>query len=449
MYTWPLRRFLVSDIFDGYARDETKGRRVNPVVKDVGYGYDPEEELCLEKVTPGISYQDSDFTLANDQHLAVKEILKWLYESPRYRKPFMRLSGNAGTGKTLCISYLIQNSAELFPRYMKLRPPAVCTFTWKAALVLQSRNVPACSIHSIFYEPNGEGKDGEVTFKRRTPEMIRESYSMIIVDESSMVNSEMRTDIEAIGLPVLYVGDSGQLPAISEDPEDEFFMERAELRLTEVRRQALDSPIIRLSIDIREGKYIPYGKYGDGVFKVTPDDISDNVLIKTDQLICGRNDTRQALNRKVRRLLGYDVRTLPNENERLIGLNNLPERQMFNGQTWTADANYSDFRLENSHKTVMAIRGDDGTKRIQQCWFPEDLQYKSFPQKGHAAKFMKENNIYLVDYGYALTCHKMQGSSAKRPVIFEERLGDKKFHKRWLYTAVTRAVEKVFIVSNG
>ena len=213
MYTWPLRRFLVNDIFDGYARDETKGRRVNPVVKDVGYGYDPEEELCLEKVTPGISYQDSDFTLANDQHLAVKEILKWLYESPRYRKPFMRLSGNAGTGKTLCISYLIQNSSELFPRYMKLRPPAVCTFTWKAALVLQSRNVPACSIHSIFYEPNGEGKDGEVTFKRRTPETIRESYSMIIVDESSMVNSEMRTDIEAIGLPVLYVGDSGQLRA--------------------------------------------------------------------------------------------------------------------------------------------------------------------------------------------------------------------------------------------
>ena len=71
----------------------------------------------------------------------------------------------------------------------------------------------ACSIHSIFYEPNGSDKNGEVSFKRRPPEVIRETYSMIIVDEASMVNSEMRGDIESIGLPVLYVGDHGQLMA--------------------------------------------------------------------------------------------------------------------------------------------------------------------------------------------------------------------------------------------
>jgi len=54
----------------------------------------------------------------------------------------------------------------------------------------------------------------------------------------------------------------------------------------------------------------------------------------------------------------------------------------------------------------------------------------------------------LFDFGYALTVHKAQGSQAKRVVLFEERFSqmDENMWRRWLYTAVTRAEEELFIV---
>ena len=57
------------------------------------------------------------------------------------------------------------------------------------------------------------------------------------------------------------------------------------------------------------------------------------------------------------------------------------------------------------------------------------------------------HGIDLFDFGYALTVHKAQGSQAKRVILFEERFGrmtDDEW-RRWLYTAVTRAEEELYI----
>jgi ATP-dependent exoDNAse (exonuclease V) alpha subunit len=148
-----------------------------------------------------------DESLSNEQFAAVKGILDWIYTDRKC--PFKRLSGFAGTGKTVVISYLIQNMTELFPSDMKFRNICICTFTWKAALVLRERGVNACSIHSVMYDVEVIGK--ETVFVRRDPALIREDFCMFIVDEASMVDSTMRRDLESVGLPVLYVGDSGQL----------------------------------------------------------------------------------------------------------------------------------------------------------------------------------------------------------------------------------------------
>jgi len=56
----------------------------------------------------------------------------------------------------------------------------------------------------------------------------------------------------------------------------------------------------------------------------------------------------------------------------------------------------------------------------------------------------------LFDFGYALTVHKAQGSQAKRVILFEERfpkMTDDEW-KRWLYTAVTRAEEELYIFTS-
>lgn len=51
-------------------------------------------------------------------------------------------------------------------------------------------------------------------------------------------------------------------------------------------------------------------------------------------------------------------------------------------------------------------------------------------------------------YGYAITCHKSQGSSWEKVLVLEERFPfDKIEHQRWLYTAVTRAEQKCVVVA--
>jgi exodeoxyribonuclease-5 len=51
------------------------------------------------------------------------------------------------------------------------------------------------------------------------------------------------------------------------------------------------------------------------------------------------------------------------------------------------------------------------------------------------------------NYGYAITCHRAQGSQWDKVLVQEERFPfDKEEHARWLYTAVTRAAQKLVLI---
>ncbi len=50
------------------------------------------------------------------------------------------------------------------------------------------------------------------------------------------------------------------------------------------------------------------------------------------------------------------------------------------------------------------------------------------------------------DYGYALTVHKAQGSQWDDVMLFDESWAFKDSRERWLYTAITRAAERLTIV---
>jgi hypothetical protein len=62
-------------------------------------------------------------------------------------------------------------------------------------------------------------------------------------------------------------------------------------------------------------------------------------------------------------------------------------------------------------------------------------------------RFPKEFRPLTFDYGYCITCHKSQGSEYSKVLVFEEFLKGND-HARWLYTAATRAKEKLVIVRN-
>jgi hypothetical protein len=67
-----------------------------------------------------------------------------------------------------------------------------------------------------------------------------------------------------------------------------------------------------------------------------------------------------------------------------------------------------------------------------------DKNFKRFPKGMRPLTF---------DYGYCITCHKAQGSEYDKVLVLEEFLRGSD-HDRWLYTAATRAKEKLVIVRN-
>jgi exodeoxyribonuclease-5 len=73
----------------------------------------------------------------------------------------------------------------------------------------------------------------------------------------------------------------------------------------------------------------------------------------------------------------------------------------------------------------------------------QDKKYKRI------IKNSNHGSIDFCDFGYAITVHKFQGSEAKKVVIFQEKnyYWDEEYMKRWLYTGITRAKEKIFLIT--
>jgi exodeoxyribonuclease-5 len=79
--------------------------------------------------------------------------------------------------------------------------------------------------------------------------------------------------------------------------------------------------------------------------------------------------------------------------------------------------------------------------------------YEEIKNKRERWKKIKENphfNALQVKYAYALTCHKAQGGQWKAVFVdhgyLVEDMLDVEYY-RWLYTAFTRPVEKLFLVN--
>jgi len=247
-------------------------------------------------------------------------------------------------------------------------------------------------------------------------------------------------------IPIIAVGDHGQLPPIRENFN---LMQKPDLKLEEIHRQARENPIIKLSIMARETGEIPVGIFGRNIKKIenTESENWDTIqeLLKSynqDTLIlCGYNKTRLKINGFIRTSLGFESQ-VPQTTDRVICLRNNRGKEIFNGMLGTI------FDIKDKegefYQAQIAMDGEEGIY--------SGLIYKSQFNSPEPVNFtkdrfrLKERDIF--DFGYALTVHKAQGSQAKRVILFEERFSkssDEEW-RRWLYTAVTRAEEELFII---
>jgi exodeoxyribonuclease-5 len=372
-------------------------------------------------------------SLSPQQDAALVAVSRWLKAG---HPQVFRLFGFAGTGKTTLARRIADDvdGDVLF-----------AAFTGKAAQVMRNKGCAnARTIHSLIYRPRGEKAEAETGEMLPAFSLNRTSTvanaSLVIVDECSMVDEALGRDLLSFGTPVLVLGDPGQLPPVkSGEGGGGFFTEAApDVMLTEVHRQARDNPIIALAQTVREGGRPDYGTYGDSRV-IKRDAIDAEQVLAADQVLVGRNKTRQGFNRRIRSLKGFEG-LLPAAGDKLVCLRNSSEKGLLNGGLWrvTSIGTRAGTALNMLVKSEEeGPHGPSAKIRVLKAMFEEGPEAVSFDRRRKTDEF---------DYGYALTVHKAQGSQWDRLVLFDESFAFRDTRDRWLYTAITRAAETITIV---
>lgn len=358
------------------------------------------------------------------------------------------IAGYAGVGKSTLVSQLIQE-LKIDKKYI-----AYACFTGKAALVLQQKGLPAKTLHKLLYK-SFKKKDG--TFAHLPKEELDENYKLIVIDEVSMCPKYIWEQALKHGVHIIALGDPFQLPPVG---EDNGILANPHVFLDEVMRQALESDIIKLSMDIRNGKPLQLMN-GNDVKVVSKKQVVSGMYTWADQIICGKNATRRLVNNQMRTILKKTGD--PQAGDKVICLKNYWDTQNDNG----------DPLINGMIGTLQEVEigKDEGLmgREMSAVFLPEfaNEEYETMYEMSDLKmdyKLMTQGNPTFArdakpifragkkvpfplefDYGYCITCHKSQGSQFNKVLLFEETL-NRETHARWLYTAITRAVEKIVIV---
>lgn len=356
--------------------------------------------------------------LSEEQQEAVRLIEEFLQDP--YKEEFI-LGGLAGTGKSYLINYLYQNLSM---------PLAVCSFTNKAALNLRKKGIySAKTIHKLMYNAVYNEEEKKWKYFRVTELPV----SLIIIDEGSVVNKTLYDDLCSYGTKRLIVGDVAQNFPVGSNPN---LMENCDFMLSEIHRQAAESPIIQLAMGIRAGINIP-NKFNSQLLKIDSKNKLSKYLQENeyDVIICGKNATRHSINAILRKKLGFDVDRYINVGETIMALQNNKENQIFNGNTFTIKE-ISIYLPEIKQAYVDLQDEDEVLYRnilINLTYFGHDVKQDA-PNKN--------KKMINFDYGYAMTCHKAQGSEWENVLVIDEPPWNCD-STRFSYTAVTRAKERL------
>lgn len=363
------------------------------------------------------------------------------------------LFGYAGSGKTT-LAIELANSINT--------PPCFAAFTGKAASVMRGKGCTGAStIHSLIYTTKTRSRLRLIELERELAEIIdpikktelqeeikkeRENLKqpnfslneasrikrsgLVIIDEVSMVDERIGSDLMSFNIPILVLGDPAQLPPVRGGG---FFMtQKPEVMLTEIHRTALDNPVLALATKVRQGEPIELGPYGDSQV-ISSRELEKGCSLTYDQVIVGKNATRRAANDSIRLQLGF-TEPLPVQHDKLVCLKNNHDLGLMNGTIHRV------LKSEDTgYEVLLKVEAEDNGEVVDVCAYPQ-------PFKGEETPRWSNEGLDEFDYGYAITCHKSQGSEWGNVFIVDESSVFRNERNRWLYTAITRASNKVMVV---
>lgn len=341
------------------------------------------------------------------------------------------------------------------------------TFTAKASLVLRLKGNPSNTIHKTFYNIY----KGKKSFSFALKHKLSSNIKLIVIDEASMINQKMLDDITSFNVPVVLLMDEGQIPPIFGSniyiDEPKKYMD---VQLTQVMRQDDSSGILDLAMAARNGTPLSVGKYKDSSV-VRMNDIMHKIH-EYDIVLCYSNKNRRRLNNLIREKLGYKS-IYPCVGEKVLC--------MMNNYSYTVEYKEVPIFIINGligyvqeEPKVITDDAADDLEVLKLKFRPYFLQNLDDPNMDMDVKCFKEifeqyakdpskeafieslyrddlesedlDDLCMIDYGYAITVHKSQGSSWPNVLVVVDIKGKSPdFYNKWLYTAITRAEKSVTV----
>jgi exodeoxyribonuclease-5 len=441
------------------------------------------------------------FVPDESQEVALKGVAEFV-ESGR---EVARLFGHAGSGKTT----LAKHAAALVGG-----PVRFGAYTGKAALVLGSKGCsPVTTLHSLIYKPAGDPgaqvemlladeervraneaglSKSEVKAKLKeikerllvarreasnpgfvlNPDSKLIGSTLLVVDEVSMVDERMAMDLQSFGVPILALGDPFQLPPVGGGGYYTGDGVEPDWMLDTIHRQKEGGDVLDLAHKIRRGDE----SYKKQILVDLPKD-GLKYAEENRQIIVGTNRRRWNYNLRIKSAFDFGDMGQVVVGEKIIVLANDPDRGVFNGQLLRVTGVSDGLREEEMSLRVKCDCGEPYSapavseslspvglrvERKPECpvcgWVEKEMPFWKAGFEGMKAEeafktdrsFGRKRRAVYATYGYAITCHKSQGSQWKDVMVVDESFvfarDGKVMGRRWLYTAVTRASDSVVVV---
>ena len=439
------------------------------------------------------------FTLTEEQ-LAAKE---FLLQGIKNKEPYLVLRGNAGTGKSTVIQHLVQDIQKLNLNVVIAAPTNKATKVLKTMSSKFEVKVFISTIHSLLgifprikevVDNDGDTVQIEVFEIDKSGGESEEldGVSVMIIDEASMVSKELFSYIqqtaEPAGITVIFVGDPAQLPPINET-ESIALKIRKQVRLTKLIRQAESNPVIKALTRIRDNLSDPK------IPIVTDHDENQGIIVEEDYRLVNTyiekyftnfsdNPDRVRIiawtracvadyNNAVREFLyGYErskaerfipgeilvadspymkeippavagnppnkLKILQNSEEVMIDMvTEFVDSQGF--KTWSLKTHNT---LTEEKKEVIVLHESE-VPRYQEQLHTLQSQAKADKSKKYLWKqyFALKERYANVNYAYAMTAHKSQGSTFENVIVIRSNIDkNSKIVERnqCLYVAISR-----------
>ena len=419
------------------------------------------------------------------------------------------LKGYAGTGKTSLIQSIILSLLKYNRKSVLLAPTGraakvISSYTKRKAYTIHKHiYYPKIKSGSLHFELQRNKAINTIYIVDEASMIGNQTDSAF--GGNALLDDLIRFADQGMNCKVLLIGDVAQLPPVGlsvspalvqEELKMRYFKEVFQVELKEVVRQAKESGILRNAtllrhlLELNKIQYTPvFELYSDVIRLEEKNDLEDalnaaysNKSMEDSVVLLRSNKRANIYNQQIRnRILWYEDEITSGDHLMVVKNNyfalpkdskagfiangdqiivkrilRIQERHGF--RFAKAEVNLVDYSDEPEFETFLlldciyvdgpSMTYDDGNrlyKSVEQDYLHIKTKYKRF----QAIKADPYFNALHVKFAYAITCHKAQGGQWKNVFIEQGYLPDNTVDKeylRWLYTAFTRAVDKVYLI---